>query len=109
MADIIFLVQQNQILESKIQRRPSRTSAAKKPEKLALPNAPSMAPGSAAFGSTLGSMLSTSIGPSQSHGPQIFLRIRVADTADTVHISTTIEVYDLDFVSLFTNINHSDF
>ena len=38
-------------------------------------------------------MLSTSLGPSSSHGPQIFLRIRVADTADAVHISTTIEVY----------------
>ncbi|PPQ68454.1 hypothetical protein CVT26_006041 [Gymnopilus dilepis] len=87
-------IQQNKLLESKIQRRPSRTSAAKKPEKLNLPNAaPSIAPGSAAFpGSQLGSMLSTSLGPSSSHGPQIFLRIRVADTADAVHISTTIEV-----------------
>ncbi|KAF4616357.1 hypothetical protein D9613_008618 [Agrocybe pediades] len=85
-------VQQNQVLESKIQRRPSRTSAAKKPEKLALPNAPSLAPGSTVYSSALGSMMSNSIGPSQSHGPQIFLRIRVADTADAVHISTTIEV-----------------
>lgn len=30
---------------------------------------------------------------SSSHGPQMFLRIRVADTADAVHISTTIPVY----------------
>ncbi|KAF8882155.1 stress-activated map kinase interacting protein 1-domain-containing protein [Gymnopilus junonius] len=87
-------IQQNKILESKIQRRPSRTSAAKKPEKPNQPNAaPSVAPASAAYaGSQLGSMLSTSLGPSSSHGPQIFLRIRVADTADAVHISTTIEV-----------------
>ncbi|KAH9477743.1 Target of rapamycin complex 2 subunit sin1 [Psilocybe cubensis] len=85
-------IQQNQILESKIQRRPSRTSAARKPEKLAVPNAPSTAPASTAYGSSLGSVLSTSMGPSQSHGPQIFLRIRVADHADVVHISTTIEV-----------------
>lgn len=90
----VMVVQQNKILESKIQRRPSRTSAAKKPEKLNLPNtAPSVAPASAAYpGSHLGSILSTSLGPSSSHGPQIFLRIRVADTADAVHISTTIEV-----------------
>ncbi|KDR72482.1 hypothetical protein GALMADRAFT_252569 [Galerina marginata CBS 339.88] len=85
-------IQQNQTLESKIQRRPSRTSAPKKPEKLNLPNAPPVAPGSAGYGSALGSMLSTSLGPSSSHGPQIFLRIRVADTADAVHISTTIDV-----------------
>lgn len=46
------------------------------------------------YGSTLpSSMLSSSLGPSSSHGPQIFLRIRVADTADAVHISTTIPVY----------------
>jgi len=90
-------VQQNQILESKIQRRPSRSTATKKVERpipggLTLPL--TAGPGtSAVFGSTLGSLpLSTSLGPSSSHGPQIFLRIRVADTADAVHISTTIPV-----------------
>jgi len=96
-ADILHIraVQQNQILESKIQRRPSRTSAAKKPEKLTASVAqPTLAPGSAAYGSTLGSVLSTSLGPSSSHGPQLFLRIH---TADAVHISTTIPVYALVF------------
>ncbi|KAF8880010.1 stress-activated map kinase interacting protein 1-domain-containing protein [Infundibulicybe gibba] len=86
-------IQQNQILESKIQRRPSRTSAAKKPEKLTVPgpSAP-VGPGSAVSHTTLGSVpLSTSLGPSSSHGPQMFLRIRV-DTADAVHVSTTIPV-----------------
>jgi hypothetical protein len=87
-----LLVQQNKILESKIQRRPSRTMT-KKPEKQATLGVPADST-SAVFGSSLGSVpLSTSLGPSSSHGPQIFLRIRVADTADTVHISTTIPVY----------------
>ncbi|KAF9521811.1 stress-activated map kinase interacting protein 1-domain-containing protein [Crepidotus variabilis] len=88
-------VQQNQMLESKIQRRPSATAAPKRPEKLNLPLQPMPVPpsGSAIYGSTLGtSLLSSSLGPSSSHGPQIFLRIRVADTADAVHISTTIPV-----------------
>jgi hypothetical protein len=72
--------------------------AAKKPEKnitqaLNLSMLGIGGPGSAVFGSTLGSVpLSTSLGPSSSHGPQIFLRIKVADTADAVHISTTIPV-----------------
>ena len=79
------------MLESKIQRHPSRTTVAKKSERLNTlgPNVPTQTPGSA---SMLGSVLSTSLGPSSSHGPQIFLRIRVADTADAVHISTTIPV-----------------
>ena len=47
-------------------------------------------PASAMFGTT--PVLSSSLGPSSSHGPQLFLRIRVADTADAVHISTTIPV-----------------
>ncbi|KAJ2919025.1 hypothetical protein MD484_g1467, partial [Candolleomyces efflorescens] len=91
------MVQQNESLESKIQRRPSRTLKSKKPEtnKLNVPTAaippPSLA-GSFSM-SALGSVpLSTSLGPSSSHGPQIFLRIRVADNADAVHISTTIPV-----------------
>ena len=55
-------------------------------------NVPAQTPGSAVYSSMLGSVLSTSLGPSSGHGPQIFLRIRVADTADAVHISTTIPV-----------------
>lgn len=88
------IVQQNQVLESKAQRGPL-ASAPKRPEKLNLPAQPMpvFTPGSAVYGSNLGtSMLSSSLGPSSSHGPQIFLRIRVADTADAVHISTTIPV-----------------
>ncbi|TFK66345.1 hypothetical protein BDN72DRAFT_844502 [Pluteus cervinus] len=89
-------VQQNQVLESKIVRRPSRTTSSKKHEKLTVPSThtlPTIPSGSAIFGSALGSLsLSTSLGPSSSHGPQIFLRIRVEDTADAVHISTTIPV-----------------
>ncbi|KAG6878447.1 hypothetical protein C0992_008166 [Termitomyces sp. T32_za158] len=86
--------QQNQLLDSKIQRHPSRVT--KKAEKLTLPTQSLGAPSSTtlALASTIGSLpLSTSLGPSSSHGPPIFLRIRVADTADTVHISTTIPVY----------------
>ncbi|KAF9476816.1 hypothetical protein BDN70DRAFT_811618 [Pholiota conissans] len=85
-------IQQNRILESKIQRRPSRTIAKKSADKLNLPNPiiSSTAPGSTLFGSNIVSGgLSTSLGPSSSHGPQIFLRIH---TADAVHISTTIPV-----------------
>ena len=67
---------------------------AKKSERLNTlgPNVSAQTPGSAVYSSMLGSVLSTSLGPSSSHGPQIFLRIRVADTADAVHISTTIPV-----------------
>ncbi|KJA14847.1 hypothetical protein HYPSUDRAFT_208357 [Hypholoma sublateritium FD-334 SS-4] len=84
-------IQQNRVLESKIQRRPSRTVAKKPVDKVVVPNqAISLAaPASAMHGSSLGSVLSTSLGPSSSHGPQIFLRIH---TADAVHISTTIPV-----------------
>ena len=102
-------VQQNQVLEGKIQRRPSRTTLAKKPEKLNSlgPSAvPVQTPGSAVYNSMLGSVLSTSLGPSSSHGPQIFLRIRVADTADAVHISTTIPVYILFYLS-FVQLHNS--
>ncbi|KIK93169.1 hypothetical protein PAXRUDRAFT_829224 [Paxillus rubicundulus Ve08.2h10] len=88
-------IQQNEQLESKIQRRPSRVMAArKKVDVLSVPGlVPPSVPGpgsSALFGTT--PILSSSLGPSSSHGPPIFLRIRVADTADAVHISTTIPV-----------------
>ncbi|PBL01322.1 hypothetical protein ARMGADRAFT_1007325 [Armillaria gallica] len=85
-------IAQNRILQSKIQRRPSRTAVAKKSQSQnssSLPPAASTAP---VFGSNLGSLpLSTSLGLSSS-GPQMFLRIRVADAADAGHISTTIPV-----------------
>ncbi|KAF8952956.1 stress-activated map kinase interacting protein 1-domain-containing protein [Flammula alnicola] len=88
----LSLVQQNQLLESQIQRRPSRTSASKRPERLNLPNAnfSTLASGNAMYGSMLGSMLSTSLGPLSSRGPQILLRIHAADA---VHTLTTIPVY----------------
>jgi hypothetical protein len=93
-------VQQNQNLESKIQRRPSRTRI-KKPDRQGTLGVPASSLASLAnsgtFGSTLNSVpLSTSLGPSSSHGPHIFLKIRVeADTTDApaVHISTTIPVW----------------
>ncbi|THH19606.1 hypothetical protein EW146_g1597 [Bondarzewia mesenterica] len=91
-------IQQNKVLQGKIQRSPSRVAAkVKKPEPLAVPNLAfpgTSGPGtSAVLSSTLGnSLFSTSLGPSPSYGPQMFLRIRVLDTADAVHISTTIPV-----------------
>lgn len=87
-------IQQNEQLESKIQRRPSRVMAAPKKQDsgpvggMTLPAV--SGPTSAMFATT--PVLSSSLGPSSSHGPQLFLRIRVADTADAVHISTTIPV-----------------
>ncbi|KAH7921554.1 SIN1-domain-containing protein [Leucogyrophana mollusca] len=95
LAASLTQIQQNQQLESKIQRHPSRIMAG--PKKPDLTGASSLVPPSvsgpgtsAVFGSM--PLLSSSLGPSSSHGPQIFLRIRVADTADAVHISTTIPV-----------------
>ncbi|EPQ53477.1 SIN1-domain-containing protein [Gloeophyllum trabeum ATCC 11539] len=92
-------VQQNRVLESKLQRRPSRVMAAKKkvelaPAGLAPPGI--TGPGtSAMLGSTLASsqgMLSSSLGPSSSYGPQVFLRIRIAEAVDSVHVYTTVQV-----------------
>lgn len=54
-------------------------------------------PGSVAPGSTFlpqsAGLLSTSLGPSSSYGPQLFLRIRVADVLDDVHVSSTLPVF----------------
>ncbi|KAJ6632578.1 stress-activated map kinase interacting protein 1-domain-containing protein, partial [Mycena sp. CBHHK59/15] len=91
------VVQQNQLIESKIQRHPSRVTAAKKQDKpsaLALAVAGSTLPGSGVFGSALGASVpfSTSLGPTSGHGPQILLCIKIEDTPDTVHIGTTIPV-----------------
>ncbi|CAK5282393.1 unnamed protein product [Mycena citricolor] len=92
-------VQQNQLIASQIQRHPSRVTATKKvsdklPVQQHLPVSSSALPGSGIFGSALGGSLpfSTSLGPTSGHGPQIFLRIKVEDTRDTVHIGTTIPV-----------------
>ncbi|KAJ7637009.1 stress-activated map kinase interacting protein 1-domain-containing protein [Roridomyces roridus] len=90
-------VQQNQLIESKIQRHPSRVTPSKKAEKLpslTLAVAGSALPGSGVFGSAPGGSVpfSTSLGPISGSGPQIFLRIKVEDTPDTVHIATTIPV-----------------
>ncbi|KAJ7885095.1 stress-activated map kinase interacting protein 1-domain-containing protein [Mycena olivaceomarginata] len=92
-------IQQNQLIESKIQRHPSRVTAAKKlkekPSTQALNVvAGSALPGSGIFGSTLGGSVpfSTSLGPTSGHGPQIFLRVKVEDKEETVHIGTTINV-----------------
>ena len=88
------IVQQNRTLESKIQRRPSRIMGKKKkqgPEGSLLGVTPSLAPGTSATASPLG--ISPAFGSLMSGlGPQMFLRIRVAETADAVHISTTIPV-----------------
>lgn len=91
-------VQQNQVLESKIMRHPSRTTASKKVEKappagLVLPSVGGTLPSSQIIGSALGSVpLSTSLGPSSGQGPQMFLKINVENAVDAVHISTTIPV-----------------
>ena len=112
---------QNQALEAKIQRHPSRVIKPKQslaalpstaPDKLAIP-APSPMVGSAPGPSTashstsgggggggglgggglgVGSVpLSTSLMGGAGQGPPMFLRVRVADMADAVHVSTTIE------------------
>ncbi|PCH45029.1 SIN1-domain-containing protein [Wolfiporia cocos MD-104 SS10] len=95
-------VQQNKVLEAKIQRRLSRIVIKKKkstglfnPPGAAMTLAPpvdSFAGTSVNFSSLASSvpMFSGSLGPSSSHGPPQFLRIRIADTADAGHVSTTI-------------------
>ncbi|KAI0674134.1 SIN1-domain-containing protein [Trametes maxima] len=96
-------IQQNKILESKIQRRISRVVVKKKSTGLLnataaasnlVPPADTLLGTSAALGS-LGSsvgMFPSSLGPSSSHGPPLFLRIRIASTAEEPgHVSTTIQ------------------
>lgn len=111
-----YVVQQNQLLESKIMRHPSRTTSAKKVEKLppaglVRPSGGGTLPSSQVLGSAVGSVpLSTSLGPSSGHGPQIFLKIKVEDTVDAVHISTTIEVSVLVsfLLKMILNMQHAD-
>ncbi|KAH9831194.1 stress-activated map kinase interacting protein 1-domain-containing protein [Rhodofomes roseus] len=96
-------VQQNKVLESKIQRRASRIVIKKKKSvgllnnigaanALALPTETLLgtSAGLSSLASSLG-MFSSSLGPSTSHGPPQFLRIRISDTADAGHVSTTIQ------------------
>ncbi|KAI0043578.1 hypothetical protein FA95DRAFT_1524028 [Auriscalpium vulgare] len=89
-------IQQNKILESKIQRSPSRVAKTRKPDSSNTSlNVTNITPGlsaSIALPSTLGTSLMPSSFNASSYGPQMFLRIRVQDTADAVHISTTIPV-----------------
>ncbi|KAL1941517.1 hypothetical protein VTO73DRAFT_6956 [Trametes versicolor] len=96
-------MQQNKILESKISRRISRVVGKKKSTGLlnAPANAPALIPpadtllGTSAMLGSLGSsvgMFPSSLGPSSSHGPPLFLRIRIASAADEPgHVSTTIQ------------------
>ncbi|KAI5120675.1 hypothetical protein M0805_006964 [Coniferiporia weirii] len=93
-------IAQNQQLEAKIVRRPSRIIVAKKKQEppAGLAPAPTLLGPStstlsaSALGTSVG-FLSTSLGISSSHGSQVLLRIRVADVNDTaVHYSTTISV-----------------
>ncbi|KAH9941294.1 stress-activated map kinase interacting protein 1-domain-containing protein [Epithele typhae] len=95
-------IQQNKILEAKIQRRISRVVVKKKSTGLLTQAAPStnlvppadlLGISSSAFGSMGSSVgLSSSLGPSSSSGPPLFLRIRIAGSADEPgHVSTTIQ------------------
>ncbi|EIW77134.1 hypothetical protein CONPUDRAFT_109640 [Coniophora puteana RWD-64-598 SS2] len=100
-------IRQNQELETMIARRPSRVIAApRRPSENTAANVHPAPPGVgggaltlpnfaglgaiSAHGST--PILSSSLGPSSSHGPQVFLRIQVAENADAAFRSTTIEV-----------------
>ncbi|TCD68157.1 hypothetical protein EIP91_011435 [Steccherinum ochraceum] len=95
-------ITQNKVLDSKIQRRPSRI-VIKKKKSTGLLNAMTttqaaesllgLGSSSAGINSLLGTslgMFPSSLGPS-SQGPPMFLRIRIADTADAGHVSTTIQ------------------
>jgi hypothetical protein len=90
-------VAQNQQIEMKIVRRPSRIIVAKKPESsLPAPSAPTNLAISTTFGPALGSsvVLSSSMNTIVTHGPQVFLRVRVGEEEDkAIHYSTTISVY----------------
>ena len=103
---------QNKILDSKIQRRPSRIVVKKKKSTGLLnatittqPGESLLGSGSAGLNSLLGSsvgMFPSSLGPS-TQGPPMFLRIRIADTADAGHVSTTIQTYVPSYVPVLIN------
>ena len=93
-------MQQNKILEGKIQRSPSRVAKTKRPDASSLSLATStVAPSAASTSALPPSTLSNAIFPGSynSSGPQIFLRIRIQDTVDAAHLYTTISVYVLTF------------
>ena len=98
-------MQQNKILEGKIQRSPSRVAKTKKPDASNSSLAPSSSTAmSSTSTSTLPpSTLSNAIFPGSynSSGPQIFLRIRIQDTVDAAHLYTTISVYVVTFLFFF--------
>jgi len=88
-------MQQNKILEGKIQRSPSRVAKTKRPDASSLSLATStVAPSPASTSALPPSTLSNAIFPGSynSSGPQIFLRIRIQDTVDAAHLYTTISV-----------------
>jgi hypothetical protein len=93
-------VQQNKVMESKIQRSPSRVAKIKKSDASNSSLAPSSTVAPSANTSTSTSALAPSTlinaafpGSYNSSGPQIFLRIRIQDTVDAAHLYTTISVY----------------
>ena len=92
-------MQQNKILEGKIQRSPSRVAKTKRPDasSLSLATSSTVAPSAASASALPPSTLSNAIFPGSynSSGPQIFLRIRIQDTVDATHLYTTISVYVL--------------
>lgn len=89
-------VQQNKVMESKIQRSPSRVAKTKKTDasnsSLALSS--TVAPSASTSALTPSTLINTVFpGSYNSSGPQIFLRIRIQDTVDAAHLYTTISVY----------------
>ena len=88
-------VQQNKILDGKIQRSPRAPNGKKADSSNGTLAPPTAAAPSSSTNAQPASMLSTSILPGSynSSGPQIFLRIRIQDTADAAHLYTTISVY----------------
>jgi target of rapamycin complex 2 subunit MAPKAP1 len=98
MVSTFLLVQQNKILEGKIQRNPSRVANTKKADSsngtLAPPSVNAPNSSSSSTSALPSSALSNAVFPSSynSSGPQIFLRIRIQDTADAAHLYTTISV-----------------
>jgi hypothetical protein len=89
-------VQQNRILENKIQRSPSHVAKTKKADTSNSSLAPSstVAPSASTSALTPSTLINAAFpGSYNSSGPQIFLRIRIQDTVDAAHLYTTISVY----------------
>lgn len=93
-----LVVQQNKILEGKIQRSPSRVAKTKKADgsdSTTAPSASTVLPSGGPTSTLAPSTLTNAIVPGSYNpsGPQIFLRIRIQDTVDEAHLYTTISVY----------------